>query len=160
MKAAQERKALNDLRLSLRLLREMEGGLLTALSRDEQQTTHGYDGEGVADRVHRLTDAVCRNLAEIANRALVASGSVRALGVEGESDRPPLAPVCAACGCVALPRPRGGFCGACARAWDRLREKDANADRGMFIASRGPCVASVASASDQGKDDKTEGHVV
>lgn len=85
------------------------------------------------DPLHAQIDQMCKNLlvlARTAQQALVTAHHI--LEDVPTAKRQPTVPDCLACGNLALPRPKSGYCGACYRQWRR----EGGGDRHAFAARR------------------------
>ena len=139
MRGHEERQALVDLRWLRSTLDKLDDRvILNALARDGEQV----DVEDVRDTVHHSVSQMCRHLKDAANSVSNIVGTLTSLAqVEPTGERVQSLPDCLACGELAAPRPKSGFCQACYTSWRRFGAAK-RGDRLDFIRWRQESVAA------------------
>jgi hypothetical protein len=132
MNGREERQCLADIRWMRRMLGKLDDRrILEALAKDEVSAATGQP-----DPIHVGVSKLCDHIGKAADLIAWSVGTVQVLEqVEPTGEREAAVPDCLACGELALPRPRGGFCNACATAYYR-RDKSMIPDRPAFILWR------------------------
>ena len=128
MRPKEEQRAQANLTYILETLQKIE--LVRVLGRDDER---GRPERG-RDPVHKNAKALCRQLAELCTDAGIALNIAKHL--EKDTDyHTATVPDCFACGELALPRSKSGFCGECYVEW-RAFQKARKGDRRDFIRQK------------------------
>ncbi len=135
MRGHEERQALADLRWLRQVVDQLSDRvILNALARDAESVikSDGVNQE-IRDTVHESLVKMCHHLREAANHMDWTVGTLTVLSrVEPTGERVQSVPDCLACGELAVPRPKSGFCENCYRKWLRFRSAG-HGDRDAFI---------------------------
>jgi hypothetical protein len=125
MKPAEERRALANLRYTVDTLQKIN--LLSVLGRDDER---GRPDRG-KDPVHKNAKALCKQLSELCTDVGIALNLAKYLEKNSEYATPTV-PDCLACGELALPISKSGFCALCYVEW-RAFQKARKGDRNDFM---------------------------
>ena len=109
--------------------------------------------EEIRDPVHESVSKMCAHLRESANHMEWVVGTLTVL-TQGEptGEHQQSVPDCLACGDLALPRPKSGFCQPCYASWRRFSAAK-NGDRTDFIEWRKTqTVTTVTTPEDAGQN--------
>ena len=133
MKPAEERRAIANLVYITETLQKID--LRRVLGRDDER---GRPDRG-KDPVHKNAKALCKQLAELCTDAGIALNLAKYLEKDSEYATPTV-PDCLACGELALPISKSGFCGLCYIEW-RAFQKGRKGDRQDFMRQKRAAVA-------------------
>ena len=152
MNGREERQALVDLRWLRQMVEKLSDRvILNALARDGEYVP-GTDGtfESLRDPVHESVVKMCSHLRDAANHVEWAVGTLTVL-TQGEptGEHEQSVPDCLACGDLALPRPKSGFCQPCYASWRRF-SASRRGDRLDFIRWRQETLNTATEDSDAG----------